>query len=59
MRICWINPEFLDYRIPVYQCLYKLCEKEFYIVFSQKTTPASVAEKTKNKLGRNAIPYMQ
>lgn len=55
MKIIWVNPEFLDYRVPVYEELQALCKGEFYIIFSKVHTPDRVIQKTTNALGKHAI----
>lgn len=59
MKILWINPEFLDYRIAVYQSLQKLSDNNFYLIFSGRTTTPSVAKKTMNTLKEHAIPLYE
>lgn len=57
MKILWINPSFLDYRVPVYEELNKLTGGNLSIVFSTSDgrTPERVAKKIKKSLGENAI----
>lgn len=57
MKIIWVNPSFLDYRIPVYKKLYQYTEGNFYIIFSTKRTPVRVIEKIQNEIGKNAICF--
>lgn len=57
MRILWVNPSFLDYRIPVYQRLFESCNGEFYIIFSRNRVPKRVSIKIKEVLGDNAICF--
>ncbi len=57
MRILWVNPSFLDYRVPVYKRLYELTNGDFYIVFSEKRVPERVIKKMKDAIGENAIVY--
>ena len=57
MRILWVNPSFLDYRVPVYKRLYELTNGDFYIVFSQRAVPPRVIEKMKNAIGDHAIVF--
>jgi glycosyltransferase involved in cell wall biosynthesis len=57
MKILWINPSFLDYRIPVYEELNNLCGNELSVVFSKDTkyTPLKVSERLEQILKKNAI----
>lgn len=57
MKILWINPSFLDYRIPVYDELNKLANYELKIIFSaeEHRTPKRVVEKVNDCLNSNAI----
>lgn len=57
MRILWVNPSFLDYRVPVYKRLYELTDGDFYIVFSKRAVPPRVIEKMKNAIGDHAIVF--
>ena len=38
-KILWINPSFLDYRLPLYAELDKLCNNSFYILYSKERVP--------------------
>jgi len=51
MKVLWINPSFLDYRIPLYSNLYHLLDKNFYLLFSQKRNPERVNNKIQLALG--------
>lgn len=57
MKIIWINPSFLDYRVPVYEELNKLCADELYIVYSdiERMTPKRVSVRIKNILKDRAL----
>lgn len=55
MKILWVNPSFLDYRIPVYKKLYDLTNKKFYLIYSTNRVPQRVIEKIKKEIGDNAI----
>lgn len=54
MNVLWINPKFLDYRIPVYDELNKLLDNKLTVVYSV-TTPERVSEKIKKILKDRAI----
>ena len=55
MNILWINPCFLDYRVPVYRELDILCGGNLSIIFSEKRVPARVIKKIKSGLNDRAI----
>jgi glycosyltransferase involved in cell wall biosynthesis len=55
VRITWVNPCFLHYRIPVYAELSRLAGDEFHLVFSATRTPASVQDRIREVLGDRAI----
>lgn len=54
MKILWANPSFLDYRIPLYAELNKLCDNSFHLVFSKKLTVERCVKKVETVLGGNA-----
>lgn len=56
MNITWVTRSFLDYRIPVFQELDKLCENNLHVVFYKDVVPERVQEKIRNVLGERAIP---
>lgn len=55
MNILWVNPSFLDYRIPLYEELNKLCNKSFYLIYSKKRVPERCHYKVQKALGSNAL----
>lgn len=57
MKVLWINPSFLDYRVPVYEELNKILKGNLIIVYAENEnrTPLRVSTKIKEKLGVNAI----
>jgi len=57
MKILWVNPSFLDYRVPVYQWLNKLSGGNFYILFSKNRVPERVQNKIQEAIGSHAIPF--
>lgn len=57
MKILWVNPSFLDYRVPVYKRLYELTNKNFYIIFSENRVPKRICTKIQNAIGENAICF--
>lgn len=57
MKILWVNPSFLDYRIPVYKRLYELTDGNFYLVFSKNRVPERICMKIQKAIGSNAICF--
>lgn len=57
MKILWMNPSFLDYRIPVYERLNELSSKNFYILFSKRRCKSHIPINTKKVLGDHAICF--
>ena len=55
MKILWVNPSFLDYRVPVYSELYNLTQTNFFIVYSKNRVLTRVINKIENSIGSNAI----
>lgn len=57
MKTLWLNPSFLDYRIPVYKGLNELLGNDFYIMFSQRRVKPHIPQKTSEALRNNAICF--
>ncbi|MCH5311282.1 MAG: glycosyltransferase [Prevotella sp.] len=55
MKILWISPWFGNYRVPLYDCLNKLCDGNFYLICSEENTSDLVRNKLKSILGANVI----
>ena len=55
MKILWINPSFLDYRIPLYYEIFKRTQGGFSIIFSKNRVPERVEHKIKDVLKDHAI----
>ncbi len=55
MRIVWVNPCFLHYRVPVYAALDELSGGRLHVVYSASRTPESVSERIRKHLGPRAI----
>jgi glycosyltransferase involved in cell wall biosynthesis len=53
MKILWVNPWFGNYRVPVYEELYKLSNGNFYLIIDGEWVDASIIEKLKIILGDN------
>ncbi len=54
MKILWVNPSFLDYRVPFYQSLNELTNGNFHLVYSKKRVPARCIQKIEQAIGANA-----
>ena len=55
MKITWVTRSFLDYRIPVYQELNKLCGRNLTVIYYKDTPPERTQKKIKEVLGDKAI----
>lgn len=55
MRITWVTRSFLDYRIPVYRELNKLCEGNLTVIYYKDIPPERTQKKIKEILGNKAI----
>lgn len=55
LKILWVNPSFLDYRIPLYKELNSLCNGHFYLVYSKERVPRRCIDKIEQVLGTNAM----
>ena len=55
MKPTWVTRSFLDYRLPVYRELDRLCDGQLTLIYSRRWTPASVQEKATDLLGDRAI----
>ena len=38
-KVLWVNPSFLDYRIPLYDELNKLYQNNFHLIYSKQRVP--------------------
>lgn len=55
MRITWVTRSFLDYRIPVFKELDKLCDHQLTVIYYNDIVPERVQIKLKAILGDRAI----
>jgi len=55
MRITWVTRSFLDYRIPVYAAINKLCRNNLTVIYFKDVVPKRCQLKLKNILGKRAI----
>ena len=54
-RILWVNPSFLDYRIPLYKNLYEKLNGNFHLIFSRRRVPERCIKKTLEAIGDNVF----
>lgn len=55
MRITWVTRSFLDYRIPVFKALNKICGNELTVIYYKDIPPQRTQDKLKTILGSRAI----
>jgi len=55
MRITWVTRSFLDYRIPVYAELDRLCGHQLTVIFYKDIVPGRCICKLENLIGERAI----
>lgn len=55
MRITWVTRSFLDYRIPVFKALDKLCDHQLTVIYYKDIPPERTQKKIKDILGDRAI----
>lgn len=54
MKIHWVNPSFLDYRVPLYRAINELAEGDFYVTYSKNRVPERIVSKIEEAIGANA-----
>lgn len=54
-KILWVNPSFLDYRVPFYSSLNALCGGNLYLAYSKERVPERCVLKISEALGCNAM----
>ena len=55
MRITWVTRSFLDYRIPVFAELDRLCGNQLTVIFYRDVVPERCIEKLRSVIGDRAI----
>jgi hypothetical protein len=55
MKLLWINPSFLDYRIPLYRTINDLLNGKFSLIFSKRRVPQRCIDKIQTEIGENAL----
>lgn len=53
-KILWVNPSFLDYRIPLYAELNKKLKGKFHLLYSKQRIPIRCHNRVREVLGDNA-----
>lgn len=53
-KILWVNPSFLDYRIPLYKALNERLNGRFNLLYSRERIPERCHNKVRNAIGDNA-----
>ena len=54
-KILWVNPSFLDYRVPLYTKLKEIYNGNFYLIYSKNRIPARCHSKIINILDSRAL----
>lgn len=54
-KVLWVNPSFLDYRIPLYKEINSLCNGNFHLIYSKQRIPKRCYDAINKVLGKNAI----
>lgn len=54
MKILWVNPSFLDYRVPFYRSLNEHADGNFHLVYSKNRVPERCIKKIEQAIGANA-----
>lgn len=55
MRITWVTRSFLDYRIPIYKEINRLCGNQLTVIFYGEVVPQRCQDKLRSILGDRAI----
>ena len=55
MRITWVTRSFLDYRIPVFRELDRLCGNQLTLIYNRECTSGTLISKVESVLGGRAI----
>ena len=54
-KVLWVNPSFLDYRIPLYDELNKLYQNNFHLIYSKQRVPQRCIDKIESDLNGTAL----
>lgn len=55
MRITWVTRSFLDYRIPIYKEINRLCKDNLTVIYNSEVVPERCQEKLKDLLADRSI----
>lgn len=55
MKLLWVNPSFLDYRIPLYKNIYEKLNGKFSLIYSKSRVPQRCIDKIEEAIGINAL----
>jgi glycosyltransferase involved in cell wall biosynthesis len=55
LKVTYVNPSFLDYRVPVYAALDQLLGGKLTVIYSKRRTPERVVHKIEAVLGNRAV----
>lgn len=55
MRITWVTRSFLDYRIPVFKEIDKLCQNQLTVIYYADVVPERCQNKLKAIIGKRAV----
>lgn len=55
MKILWVNPSFLDYRVPLYKYINDKLAGEFCLIFSKRRVPERCVKKVEESIAGNAL----
>ena len=55
MRITWVTRSFLDYRIPIYEELNRLCDNNLTLIYNAEVVPERCKIKVESILGTRAV----
>jgi glycosyltransferase involved in cell wall biosynthesis len=55
MKITWVTRSFLDYRIPVYEELNRLCGNQLTVIYYHDVVPESCSKNLDNIIGERAV----
>ena len=56
-KVLWVNPSFLDYRIPLYENINDKLNGNFHLIYSGRRVPLRCINKVENAIGSNAINF--
>lgn len=59
IRLLWVNPSFLDYRIPLYKKINDKMEGHFRLIYSKCRVPERCIDKIERAIGQNAISLIR